>query len=341
MKNEASGGHDGEGRSDDAGREGMAGRSDDAGREGMAGRSDDAGRMGSGAQFGGITMSYPRFSGEGKFSRFLSDFQSFSSLHKWDDETRLKFLPLCLSGVARDAYDSLTDDQRKSYDLIVKGLSSLFEKPSALDAHAKLRQLRFDPHESLDVFVIKFRKLVQDAFPGSDSDMLRLNCFVAALPEPYQVDVVSKGIDSFPAAVERVRNMMRGENLRSHPVRQVADDQPSVLQQILTRLEQLERRVAAAHPAPVPEPTGATRSPGATRFGPADGRARNPIRTCFVCGSPGHVAASCRLRNRACFSCGEVGHLARVCKADRSENWPGVSARGPGAGGPSRIGRGQ
>ena len=143
----------------------------------------------------------------------------------------------------------------------------MFEKPSALDAHAKLRQLRFDPHESLDVFVIKFRKLVQDAFPGSDNDMLRLNCFLAALPESYQIDVVSNGIDSFSAAVERVRSMMRGESLRSHPVRQVADDQPSVLQQILTRLEQLERRVSAPNPAGVPVSAEAGPPSGATRFG--------------------------------------------------------------------------
>ena len=281
-------------------------------------------------------MSSPKFSGDGKFSRFLSDFDGFSSLHNWNDETRLKFLPLCLSGVARDAYESLTADQRASYQLTVAGLGTLFEKPSALDAHTKLRQLRFDPHESLDVFVIKFRKLVQDAFPGSDNDMLLLNCFLVALPESYQVDVVSNGIDSFLAAVERVRNMMRGESLRSHPVRQVADDPPSVLQQILTRLEQLERRGSVPDRTAVPAAAGAARSPDRDRFGPFDGRNRRQARSCFVCGSLGHMAATCRLRNYECYNCGQVGHLARVCRADRPGNGLGDSAHGPGAGVPSQ-----
>ena len=318
MKNEAAEGH--------VGIEGTA-----------AGDQHAAGTQGARVRMGGITMASPKFSGEGKFSRFLSDFEGFSSLHDWNDETRLTFLPLCLSGVARDAYESLTAEQRKSYKQTKDGLSALFEKPSALDAHAKLRQLRFDSHEPLDVFVIKFRKLVQDAFPGSDNDMLRLNCFLAALPESYQIDVVSNGIDSFPAAVERVRSMMRGESLRSHPVRQVADDQPSVLQQILTRLEQLERRVSAPNPAGVPVSAEAAQPSGAPRFGPTDGRHRGPPRACFVCGSLGHLAASCRLRNRTCYSCGQVGHLARLCRTDRPENGTGAPAHGPGAGGPSRA----
>ena len=297
------------------------------------GAGDGSGE-GASKPLGGLTITSPRFSGEGSFSRFLSDFDSFSSLHRWDDDTRIKFLPLCLSGVARDAFESLPSDHRASFQLAVAGLSALFAKPNALDAHAKLRQLRFDPRESLDVFVIKFRKLVQDAFPGSDDDMLRLNCFLATLPESYQIDVVSNGIDSFSAAVERVRNMMRGESLRSHPVRLVADEQPSVLQQILTRLEQLELSMKAPNRAPVSEST-VVEQPAASRSGPY-GRDRSTRRACFVCGVPGHVANSCRLRDRACYNCGQQGHLARVCRAVRPGNGEGDTARGPGAMNPSR-----
>ena len=296
---------------------------------------------GASAPLGGFTVPSPRFSGEGSLSRFLSDFDGFSSLYRWDDDTRLKFLPLCLSGVARDAFDSLTVDQRASFGLAVKGLKALFESSNALDAHAKLRQLRFDPRESLDAFVIKFRKLVQDAFPGSDNDMMRLNCFLATLPEPYQIDVVSNGIDSFSAAVERVRNFMRGESLRSHPVRQVADDPPSMLQQILTRLEQLERSVRAPERASRMGSRGSARSPGVGRSGEVQGGDRRVPRTCFVCGAAGHLAASCRLRDRECYNCGQPGHLARVCQAPRPGNGEGATAHSPGAMGPSRESLGQ
>ena len=54
MKNEATEGH--------------------VGAEGTAGEA-----QGARVRLGGITMASPKFSGEGKFSRFLSDFEGFSS----------------------------------------------------------------------------------------------------------------------------------------------------------------------------------------------------------------------------------------------------------------------
>ena len=52
----------------------------------------------------GFSMKAPDFSGEGSFSRFSTDLDTFFTLHDFDDQLKLRFLPLCLTGVARDAF---------------------------------------------------------------------------------------------------------------------------------------------------------------------------------------------------------------------------------------------
>ena len=112
--------------------------------------------------------SAPKFSGEGKFVRFLTDLEAFFAFDpSLSDEQRQRYLPLCLTGVPRDAYDSLTDSQRTTFKDAVDGLKEFFHRPNSVDAHSQLQSLKFEPQklQSLDVFLIKFRKLVHEAFP--------------------------------------------------------------------------------------------------------------------------------------------------------------------------------
>lgn len=297
------------------------------------GKGRPAGRVG--GSFGGLSVtSAPKFSGEGSFTRFLTDLEAFFAFDtSLDDEQRARFLPLCLTGVARDAYDSLTDVQRTTFEDAVEGLKGFFHRPNSVDAHSQLQSLKFEPreHHSFDVFLIKFRKLVHEAFPGSVNDIVLFNCFLDAVPERYKVDIVSQGITSFSGAVDRTRNVLRGEQLCANqtpgqssvrqlttdqpPVLQQTADQPSVLQQILIRLEQLERRVADADlPRRVPSRAAAARSgrgPGGPEHGSAG--ASSAPRGCYVCGSTGHLRRNCRFKNHTCYGCGETGHLVNRC----------------------------
>ena len=51
---------------------------------------------------GGFSFEAPRFSGidarDGSFGRFLKDLDTFFVFHKFDDDLKLRFLPLCHCG---------------------------------------------------------------------------------------------------------------------------------------------------------------------------------------------------------------------------------------------------
>ena len=288
-------------------------------------KSGPAGRVG---PFGGLTVaSAPKFSGEGSFTRFLTDLEAFFAFDpSLNDEQRLRFLPLCLTSVARDAFDSLTDCQRTTFKDAVDGLKGFFHRPSSVDAHSQLRSLKFEPrqHHSFDVFLIKFRKLVHEAFPGNVSDVVLFNCFLDAVSERYKVDIVSQGITSFTGAVDRTRNVLRGEQLCANQtpgessVRQISTDsteEPTVLEQILSRLDQLGRRMANPDFSRQPGNSRAATRRGRGTGGPGhdQGGAQSAPRACYVCGSPSHLQRNCRFRNRTCYGCGETGHLLYRC----------------------------
>lgn len=291
---------------------------------------------------GGPPMSSPKFGGEGSFSRFVADFDTFASMYAWADEFKVRFLPLCLTGVARDAFDSLPEGKRATYDCAVQGLRDLFAKPNSLDAHAELGRLRFDPSGSLDAFVIRFNLLMKQAFPGQDIDTVRFNYFLSSLPESYQTDIIASGITSFAAALEKTRNVCRAEKRRaaagsgsergSADVRHVeaGPGTATMLDQILSRIAELEKHVSQRRPV---EDFSAVRGRAPARGG--RGRAGPSSRTCFVCGSPGHLAAACRSRGRVCYGCGRMGHLVAVCPT-RSGNGAGDPGFGPGGLDPQR-----
>lgn len=284
---------------------------------------------------GGFSFEAPKFSGVGSgFGRFSADLDTFFTFHNFSDELKLRFLPLCLTGYARDAFEALSRDERDTFSRAIAALRRSFVKPCALDAHSRLQQLKFDPSTPLDPFVIRLRTLVAEAFPGSVCDQVLFHSFLTALPREYQQQVLAAGIQSFTEAVEKVGHIMRSERVQA-PVRQVSQaGENAVLERVLQRLEQLELQVARAAPA-------VAREPGRARDGPRRGRPERGrpdrdgdrpgrgSRACFACGSELHLRAACPHRRARCYTCGEDGHISRVCN------------RGNGAGDPVRQSAGQ
>ena len=273
-----------------------------------------------------VTLGLPRFSGDGGIDRFLDDFDRHARLQNWTDCRKVDILPLCLTGIARDAFDALSREQRGTFQTAADGLRDAFSKRSAVDYHLALRGLRYDPRESLDHFVITLRKHVAKAFPSQPQDglgELLFNHFLSALPDDFYAAVVADGIISFDAAVAMVRNK-RNAARGNHdaPVRSLAADGggEAVIAQLQRRIAELESQLQERS------------------FRPRSGAPRRP-RECFACGELGHMRWQCVKRDHRCQRCGSLGHVEAVCgKYPPAENWQGTV---PGSGVESRPTQGR
>ena len=241
------------------------------------------------------SISLPSFDGLSSVQRFLDDFDRFSRLQGWDDAKKLDVFPLCLRGIARDAFDSLRDDQRATFAEVTAGLRASFSSRSSVDHHVALRSLQFDPSGSLDAFVIEFKKLVALAFPGQPSEGLLYNHFLSSLPDDLCAAIIADGICTFDGAVTKVRNMCSAAKrtnagARTEPVRQLAATaEDSLVARLERRIAELEAKVEAR------------------------GRPSRQSSGCFACGDSDHFRARCEHKNAVCSKCGRRGHLALVC----------------------------
>ena len=82
-----------------------------------------------------------RFDGRGSVSRFFDDFNRYARLNACNDDQKLNLLPLCLSGIARDAFDALSETQKGTFTNAEAGLKKSFSGGSSVDCLATLRGL--------------------------------------------------------------------------------------------------------------------------------------------------------------------------------------------------------
>ena len=260
---------------------------------------------------GTFSVTAPRYSGEGSFARFTADLNAFGVLNGFSDDQKLRFLPFCLCGVARDAFESIPPGSKDNFDLAITSLQGFFHRPDALDAHGKLRSLRYDPLQPLDNFVIHLRQLVSEAFPGSTSDVVLFNSFLSALPDRFQRDIVSTGTTAFDDAVTKVKNLIRAEQWAQQRVRDVPVREVSVAESKLDALVDRISRLEACLSQGQSQNSAAARSQRPRGNGAARESPPTSPRQCRSCG--GYHRGVCRFRNKTCFACGEVGHIRSAC----------------------------
>ena len=245
-----------------------------------------------------VSVGLPTFSGTGSVSRFIADFKTFSTLQDWDVGKQASLMPLCLSGIARDAYDALPVSCKKDVKDVFERLKVIFPSVSIVEAQVRLRSLKFKTGDNLDSFIVQLKGLVSRAFPGTEGDELLFNYFLQSLPTEYQQALVSEGIQSFELAVGKIRNIACAARLAADAqpsVRQVSAEPDSLYQSV----QELKAKLARLEQSRYAPPYG----------GQMSGRGR----VCFCCGMAGHLQSACRRRHLPCHSCGKVGHLARVC----------------------------
>lgn len=264
------------------------------------------------------------------FNTFIRHFELFAATQKWEEQDRLRFLPLCLEGSAREAYLSSNFPADVTYDTVTSTLSRAFPPPDPIDAQARLRRLRYELGSPLDLFLVTLRGVVRAAYPNTPTEDVLFGALLNSLPENLYDAVIASGATDYEGAVMKLRNLFRASRpappLTSsggadavHAVGAAAPSPASnhALQQILDRLQALEARVA--EPARRP-PVAHASPPSAER------------RQCFCCGRSGHVRANCRLREVGCHQCGQLGHVRRMCQSRNQGNEqgdPSLGTRGP------------
>lgn len=266
-------------------------------------------------------LAPPLFNGrDGSFTRFKTDFSIFAQLNTWSEQEKLLYLPLCLTGLARDAYEALDNSQRGSFTATVEALQNSFTPVGVVEAHARLQALIFDPSESLESFLIRFKAAVNAAFPGENSERLLFNYFLSSLPLDYRADIISSGCDSFQQAVTKVKCLIAARRATvavasgapvAIGVRRVDDQGP--LEQLLSRIEALEAKV-----------DNTLRQPAETRG------ASGP---CYACGRKGHIRAACRYNSATCHACGKKGHIKPACRSKNAQSGGAEYTTTPGSSG--------
>ena len=254
-------------------------------------------------------LSPPLFNGhDGSFTRFKTDFNIFAQLNAWSDQEKLLYLPLCLTGLARDAYEALDVSQRVSYSATIEALSHSFTPIGVVEAHARLQALKFDPAESLEPFLIRFKAAVRAAFPSDNSDHLLFTYFLSSLPLNYRAEVISAGCDSFHQAVSKTKCLLAARRATTTAVAEPSvigvrriDDQGS-LEQLLSRIEALEAKLDQVSSLPQPASAGGTSGP------------------CFACGRSGHIRSACRYSRATCHGCGKTGHIKPACRSKNAQS---------------------
>ena len=111
------------------------------------------------------------FSGEGSFEDWIDQFGSIAEINLWDDEQKLRWLKVRLTGRALMAYKKFPVAARASFRNAVKALQERFEPGSRRDLYlAELQTRRKTKTESWPEFGEDLLALVDKAYPSLDDE---------------------------------------------------------------------------------------------------------------------------------------------------------------------------
>jgi len=256
------------------------------------------------------------FNGELSWDQWIGHFESVARVNGWDDETRLSWLEVRMTGKAQSAWRRISSEAKTNY-------------ATAKDALKK----RFDPDCRRDLYVVEFQTrrrnrgeaweeladalclLADKAFPDLQDkakEQLTLDRFLATLDKPELALAVKqkrpRNVDEAVAyTLEMESYMMTTGSTRSSSIsaaipQEDSDDQGAegdatisvaavlskqdammdMLRSFNIRLENLERKVASTEKGRVPVKKLSEQS-------------REPI-VCRKCGQVGHFARGCAQR---------------------------------------------
>lgn len=253
------------------------------------------------------------FTGQGRdWSDWSQQFALAADVNNWNDDLKLKFMSLLLSGKARDVYCGLTEEERSSYVNLRVALNKCFDPCESEDWNrASFSSRRRVATESAREFGNALRRLVSKAYPsanGATQDLLAREHFVAHVGVgELRIQLRSAKPTTLEAAInlaselELIRDLEHSQITTNAKICGVLssspDPQMTILLQTVEGLRQevkaLKRTVDTLSASPSSNgPISAVRAP---RVGPQVS-SRTP-----------------KERSEACWECGCNRHLRKDC----------------------------
>ncbi|KAK3592830.1 hypothetical protein CHS0354_019060 [Potamilus streckersoni] len=245
-------------------------------------------------------------------------------LCNWTKRDKVLFLAASLRGQARTYYMSLTNEEKRSYDILVARLSQRFGSSRHQNRWlARLEMRKHQPNEPIAALGDDIRQMAQKAYCNLDSkaqESLALNQFYKILPIEMNCRCIDKNCETVADAVdvvERYEAILGDEyDKKKANVRAVGSNETehqgsndngrigAILQRIEKRLELLEKGSTLL------KNVKDWRNQIQNRHAPRNEKRR----TCFVCNSPDHFFRNCPTFIQ-CKSCTAPGHDDRKDKA--------------------------
>ena len=119
-------------------------------------------------------VSTPIFTGKGRWTTFIKQFQAIGITAHWTEQEKLHYLLVSLKEEAAEYAFDLEDDILEDYDALVHELALRFRVTSTRDSSQQLFYSRkIKPHESLREYAADLKRLILRAFPRGVSVEVR------------------------------------------------------------------------------------------------------------------------------------------------------------------------
>ena len=259
------------------------------------------------------------FSGETSWDKWSIHFENVTDVNGWDDEQKLKWLKVRLTGRAQKAFQRLPEASRATFDLAEAALKGRFEPESRKTRYqAEFQSRRKKTNEGLADFADDLQFLAEKAFPSLQHEArerLAINTYLQQLVQPQVAFSVKQKnpetLDDAVAATLEMESYMESPHNRAGTVSTLQSETETATVAIIGPVEKLTRmvkRLTEQVEALQEEASRARRQPANEdrdyrpryregRQEPGNRRPKQQSRTfdgeCWRCHERGHIARNC------------------------------------------------